>query len=206
MQNYIHRSWHRALARSLLSSSLFYFGSTTSLSYPTCLKEDNPRSEINSAFQQQQHVSTRKASFTKNLETTSLYINTTTSFLFTRCRELVELREHILYSITSRGPDPPVSPPNQERRGAPLHPLNTLPPNRSMLRLECSREATSRALHHRGWFLGKMQEKHHSHFSHFTLSTSPSPGKCTRLPIKHWGRTEQLYIDLQRRIRECHVG
>ena len=69
-----------------------------------------------------------------------LYKNTTTSLLFTRCRELVKLSKHMLYCITSRGPDPPLSPPNQERGGAPLHLLNMPPPNRCMLRLKCSRE------------------------------------------------------------------
>ena len=131
--------------------------------------------------------------------------NTTTRLLFTRCRELVKLRHNMLDYSASRGPDPPSPPPNQERRGAPLHPLNITPPNRCMSRLECLREETSRALYLRG-LMKKTQKDSPLSFSNCAFSTSPCPGKRTRLPrLKHWGRAEQLYINMQSRIRECHI-
>ena len=124
--------------------------------------------------------------------------NTTTRLLFTRCRELVKLRHNMLDYSASRGPDPPSPPPNQERWGAPLHPLNMTPPNRRMPRLECFREETSRALHLRGLWDEKTHRDSPLSFSNCAFSTSPCPGKRTRLPrLKHWGRAEQLYINVQ---------
>ena len=108
--------------------------------------------------------------------------NTTTRLLFTRCRELVKLRYNMLDYYASRGPDPPSSPPNQKRRGAPLHPLNMTPPNRCMPRLECLREGTSRALHLRGFSDKNRKRTPHSHFRTVRFPRPPALGGVHDLP------------------------
>ena len=94
----------------------------------------------------------------------------------------------MIYLYSSRGPDPPISPPNQKRRGAPLHPLNMLPPNRSMSRLECLREEPSEHSIVKVIETKKPSKTSHSHFRTVRFPRPPALGSVQDFPGSSLGQ------------------
>ena len=110
-------------------------------------------------------------------------VQTQPQALFSRVAESgSESNNSSIYILTSRGPDPPHTPPNQECRGAPLHPSDMQPPNRCTSELKCFLRGTFRALHHEGLGGQKQKKSTHSHFPDCRFPRAPVLGSLQDFP------------------------